>query len=212
MKVAPDNHRVAVALSGGGRSLANLLAAQRLQTGYEIAAVIASRSDCRGIDIARQHGLPVFVDNFAPTAADETARRLYAWLAPLEIGWIALAGFLKMFPLTPAYAGRIVNIHPALLPRHGGPGMYGDRVHRAVIAAGDLESGATLHFVNERYDEGQIIAQITVPVRPGDDAAKLAARVFRGECRLYPHVLARLVTGALPLAAGTIERLVYAEE
>lgn len=196
--------RVAVAVSGGGRSLANFLARQR-QGGatYEIAAVVSNKPTCGGVGIARDAKLPVFTDPFA--ADDATvADRLYAWLSAQRVGWIALAGFLKPWPLHAAWSGRVVNIHPALLPAFGGKGMYGDHVHRAVLASGLKATGATVHLVTERYDEGTILAQVQVPVLDGDDASTLAARVFAGETRLYPEVLERLVTGGrdLPLQGG----------
>jgi folate-dependent phosphoribosylglycinamide formyltransferase PurN len=200
---------VAVAVSGGGRSLRNFLERQRPGQGYEIAAVIASRPDCKGVEIARAAGLPVFIETFTAARLAEIGTRLYAWLDELQISWIALAGFLKMFPLDPRWDGKIVNIHPALLPRFGGHGMYGDRVHAAVVASGAATSGATIHYVNDKYDEGRIIAQIEVPVRPGDDAHALADRVFAAECELYPAVLDALIAGTLPHRDGRIERRVH---
>lgn len=210
MKADPSqSRRVAVAVSGGGRSLANLIERQADAGGYEIAAVIASRPDCRGAEIARTHGLPLFVEQFTPNRLPDIGARLYPWLTELDIGWIALAGFLKLFPLDPTWDGRIVNIHPALLPQFGGAGMYGDRVHRAVLAAGAHQSGATIHFVSDKYDEGAAIAQIVVPVRSGDTEHTLAARVFDAERALYPRVLNELVTGRLPLADGRIEKVMH---
>lgn len=197
--------RIAVGVSGGGRSLANLLECQRHGAPFEIAAVIASRPDCKALDIAAAHGLPTFVDNFK----GDVAARLYAWIDEQMIAWVALAGFLKLFPLSPRYVGRVVNIHPALLPKFGGPGMYGDRVHAAVLSAAEETSGATVHYVDAKYDEGKIIAQVVVPVRAGDDTRSLADRVFAGECKLYPAVLTQLVEGALPRPDGTILRMTY---
>jgi folate-dependent phosphoribosylglycinamide formyltransferase PurN len=202
-----DTRRVAVAVSGGGRSLANFLDWQRRgDVAYEIAAVVTNKPTCGGVAIAEAAKLPVFKDSFAATTqgTTDTATRLYAWLHEHRIGWVALAGFLKPWPLSPAWTGRVVNIHPALLPAFGGKGMYGDHVHRAVLASKLEVTGATVHLVTERYDEGAILAQVQVPVLAGDDAAALAARVFQGECRLYPQVLSRLVTGGkgLPLTGG----------
>jgi folate-dependent phosphoribosylglycinamide formyltransferase PurN len=114
---------------------------------------------------------------------------------------IVLAGYLKLVPpeVVARYAGRILNIHPALLPSFGGKGMYGMNVHRAVIEAGVPESGATVHFVDERYDEGHILAQRTVPVQAGDTPEDLAARVLAVEHRLYPEAVDHLCEA---LAAG----------
>ena len=200
--------RVAVAVSGGGRTLRNFLAHEREGAPYEVAGVIASRIDCGGTVIAAGERLPLFVDGFRaePEAMAKVAAGLDAWLAEQDVEWIALAGFLRPFPVLARFAGRTVNIHPALLPKYGGRGMYGHRVHAAVLAAGDSVTGATVHDVTERYDEGRVIAQIEVPVRAGDDVETLAARVFAAETVLYPRVLADLVAGVLPHAGGGIER------
>lgn len=110
-----------------------------------------------------------------------------------EIGFIVLAGFLSLVPpaLVRAYAGRIVNIHPALLPKYGGKGMYGHHVHEAVIAAGEKESGITIHLVNERYDEGATLAQFRVAVEPGDTPDSLAAKIHELEYAHFPEVIER---------------------
>jgi folate-dependent phosphoribosylglycinamide formyltransferase PurN len=200
--------RVAVGVSGGGRTLRNLLAAAQAGAPFEVAAVIASRIDCGGAVIAAAERLPLFVDPFRADAAAQAkvGADLDAWLGDQDVAWVALGGFLRPFPALPRFEGKVVNIHPALLPRYGGRGMYGHRVHEAVVAAGERVSGATVHFVTERYDEGRIVAQIEVPVCAGDDAEALAARVFEAETVLYPKALAGLVTGALPRADGGIER------
>ena len=110
---------------------------------------------------------------------------------------VVLAGFLWLVPaaVIEAFRGRIINIHPALLPRFGGKGMYGDRVHRAVLDAGCSESGITIHYVNEHYDSGDIIFQARCPVLPGDDVHTLATRVHELEYRHYPEVISRLLKG-----------------
>ena len=112
-----------------------------------------------------------------------------------ETDLLVLAGFLWLVPgpVIEAFRGRIINIHPALLPRFGGKGMYGDRVHWAVIEAGCSESGITIHYVNEHYDAGDIIFQARCPVLPGDDAHTLAARVHELEYRHFPEVISQLV-------------------
>jgi phosphoribosylglycinamide formyltransferase-1 len=186
--------RVAVLLSGSGRTLANFL--ERQATGelpVELVGVVSSRRDVRGVAIAREAGLPVAVirrRDHADVAAHNQA--IADWLEPRRPEIIALAGYLCYFMRPAWFAGPVVNIHPALLPRHGGQGMYGDRVHQAVLAAGDTESGCTVHHVDDQYDHGKIIAQQTVPVRPDDDVDRLAARVFAAECELYPRILAEL--------------------
>ncbi len=185
--------RVAVCASGRGSNLAALLASLPAGGPATVALVLSNRSDAGALEIAGRHGIPAAV--LAP-AADPLQ-----WLTPLErwsIDFVVLAGFLKQVPapVVARYAGRIINIHPALLPDHGGPGMYGGNVHRAVLARGDSESGATVHLVTERYDEGPILGQTRVPVLPGDTPETLAERVLATEHRLLPAaVLAAAPTG-----------------
>ena len=194
MSAADGAVPVAVLLSGGGRTLANLLARSDAGTlPVRVAGVVSSRPDAGGVAIARAAGLPVgvvrrrdFVDAPAHSAA------LNAWLAPLAPRMILLCGWLSWYAPPTGFTGPVLNIHPALLPRHGGRGMYGDRVHAAVLAAGDQESGCTVHRVDAVYDHGEILGQRRVPVLPGDDVHALAARVFAAECELYPEVVARL--------------------
>lgn len=190
----PRHARCAVLLSGSGRTLDNFL--QKIEAGdlpLDIVAVVSSRPDVRGVGIAREAGIPcgVFRRRDYPDVAAHNAA-INAWLRPLRPQLIALAGYLCFYIAPEGFAGPVVNIHPALLPRHGGKGYYGDRVHAAVLAEGDRVTGCTVHRVDDRYDHGEILAQREVPVLPGDDARTLAARVFAAECELYPEVLARL--------------------
>ena len=121
----------------------------------------------------------------------DDAARLLALLTEERADLVVLAGYLKLVPPTvvAAWAGRMVNVHPALLPAFGGAGLYGRRVHEAVLAAGARVSGSTVHLVDERYDHGHILAQWPVPVRPGDTPETLAARVLEAEHRLLPAVV-----------------------
>lgn len=201
MKQSPS--RVAVAVSGRGRSLKALIDSQA-QHHYEIVGVISSRSQCGAIDYSREMGLPLFVADFTQNSDPDFRRSLEIWLETQKVSWIALAGFLKPFPCLSSYNRRTINIHPALLPRHGGKGMYGIHVHRAVSAAAENRTGATIHFVSEGYDEGAIIAQIELAISPGEAPEVIADQVFAAECRLYPDVLNKLVTGSLPLAKNEI--------
>jgi len=178
--------RVAVAVSGGGSNLQALLDSLRPGTGAEVALVLSNSVKAGGLDRARTRQIPAvaFTD---PGAATE-------WLAHLRshrIDLLVLAGYLKLVPaeVIAAFRGRILNIHPALLPAFGGPGMYGKRVHEAVLAAGVPESGCTVHLVDEEYDRGEILAQARVPVLPGDTAETLAARVLAEEHKLLPRVV-----------------------
>ena len=185
---------VAVLLSGSGRTLENFL--QKIAAGslpVRIVAVVSSRADVRGVRIAREAGLPCGIyrrRDYDSTAAHCEA--INAWLAPFAPRMILLAGFLCYYMRPAWFSGPVLNIHPALLPRYGGKGYYGDRVHEAVLAAGDRESGCTVHLVDEIYDHGEIIGQRRVPVLPGDDVHRLATRVFAAECELYPEVVTRL--------------------
>jgi phosphoribosylglycinamide formyltransferase-1 len=127
---------------------------------------------------------------------------------------VVLAGYMRLVPpeVTHAYRGRMLNVHPALLPAFGGPGMYGARVHRAVIAAGARESGPTVHFVDEVYDHGPVIAQLPIPVLPTDDEHTLAARVLEAEHLLYPRVVEAVAAGSVRLLDdGTVERGPFAD-
>jgi len=181
-----------VLLSGGGRTLLNLLdAIEHGRLEAEVARVISSRRDAAGVERARAAGLEVDVlrprDFPEPAAfAAEQTRRILAERPDL----VVMAGYLVHYPVPPALAGRILNIHPSLLPRHGGRGLYGEHVHAAVLAAGDRESGCTVHVVDDEYDHGPIVAQRRVAVLPGDTAETLAARVFEAECALYPQAIA----------------------
>lgn len=195
--------RVAVAASGGGRSLRNLYE-QQSRYDYRVCAFISSKAGCQAEILAAEMNLPIFQENFGITAASDLATRLNRWLLEHEIDMVVLAGFLKPFPLLPSYGNKIVNIHPALLPLYGGKGMFGAHVHRAVLAAREAYSGATVHFVTQDYDEGAIIAQVKVPIGDLQDAEAIASRVFTAECRLYPQVLDGLSKGLLPLPGGKI--------
>lgn len=186
--------RAAVLLSGSGRTLANFL--ERIGLGtlpLRIVAVVSSRGDVRGVDVAREAGLPVgvFRRRDYPDAAAHNAA-INAFLEPHAPQLIALAGYLCLYQPPPGFAGPVVNIHPALLPKYGGRGYYGDKVHQAVLAAGDTESGCTVHLVEAEYDSGRILGQRRVPVLASDDVGSLSARVFAAECELYPAVLADL--------------------
>lgn len=180
-------HRLAVMLSGSGRTLVNLqkeIDEGRLDA--KIVLVIASR-ECLGAERARGLGLETMVEGGVIEA-----RRLGEMLAARNVEWVALAGYLKLVKIPPAYRGRFVNIHPALLPKFGGAGMHGHHVHEAVIKAGEKESGCTVHLCDEHFDTGDILLQKRCPVLPGDTADTLAARVFELECEAYPEALRKL--------------------
>jgi phosphoribosylglycinamide formyltransferase 1 len=175
--------RVAVLASGRGTNLAALLRALGDGPLAHVVLVVTNRAGTGAADIARAQGIPVH--QFTDSSDAEEWRRV---LAQSQVEFVVLAGYNKRVPaaVTAEWQGRMINIHPALLPRHGGPGMYGLRVHQAVLAAGDTTSGATVHLVSEEYDRGATLGQATVPVLPGDTPESLAARVLEVEHRLLP--------------------------
>jgi phosphoribosylglycinamide formyltransferase-1 len=184
---------VAVAASGRGSNLEALLRALGPDAPARVVLVLSDRPDAPALRRATERGVPgvVLAD---PSSSEE-------WLGALEphgVDLVVLAGYLKLVPsgVVARYRDRIINVHPALLPSFGGAGMYGRRVHEAVLASGARESGATVHLVDEAYDRGAILAQARVPVLPGDDAERLAARVLEAEHRLLPAaVLAAAAAG-----------------
>ncbi len=192
---------VGVLLSGTGRTLANLL--EEIQSGdlpLRIVAVGSDRESARGLEIARAAQIPVRVFKKSQFAGkEERDREIFHWQHEHGARLLCLAGYLSLLDLSFRAGLPVLNIHPALLPRFGGAGYYGDRVHSAVLAAGEKESGATVHLVDEHFDSGQILARIKVPVLASDDLASLRARVFQAECRLYPRVLAWIAAGKLRL-------------
>lgn len=178
--------RLACFISGGGRTVLNLLDA--IEAGgleAAIAVVVADRP-CVGIERCRARGLDVMEQRITTKQAlRDLLERHHADLA-------CLAGYLRLLPVPEGWEGRMLNIHPALLPRFGGPGMFGDRVHAAVIAAGERESGCTVHFCDDEYDTGRIVLQRRCPVLDTDSVETLAARVFEQECIAYPEAIRRV--------------------
>jgi phosphoribosylglycinamide formyltransferase-1 len=185
--------RVAVAVSGRGSNLEALLHALGPAAPARVVLVLSDRPDARALDRAREHGVPAEVLSVPADAAE--------WLVRLDrhrTDLVVLAGYLKLVPapVIARFRDRILNIHPALLPSFGGKGMYGLRVHEAVLASGARESGATVHLVDEAYDRGAVLGQARVPVLPDDTPDRLAARVLEVEHRLLPAaVLAAAAAG-----------------
>lgn len=179
--------RVAVLVSGGGTNLQALLDALHNSPVARVARVISNRPDAGALARAQRAKVPAVV-----LREPRDAGELLGVLQDIEI--VVLAGYLKLVPadVVRRFRGRMINIHPALLPAFGGAGMYGHRVHEAVLASGAKESGPTVHFVDEEFDRGAIIDQERVPVKPGDTADTLAARVLEAEHRLLPRVVLEL--------------------
>ncbi|MYF18170.1 MAG: phosphoribosylglycinamide formyltransferase [Gemmatimonadetes bacterium] len=164
--------------------------------------VISNNSDSGALQRARKMGVPAaHLSTYThpkPGALDEA---ILAILQAYGVEVVCLAGYMKRLgPRTlAAYRGRVLNIHPSLLPRFGGQGFYGDVVHRTVLAAGERETGATVHLVDEEYDHGQVLDQVQVPVAPGDSVETLSARVLQQEHRLYVQTLQRIAAGEIEL-------------
>jgi phosphoribosylglycinamide formyltransferase-1 len=167
---------------------------------------VSNNSGAGILELARSHSLPAVhlsQKNFSGEA--EFVSTLIETLRQYEANFLVLAGYMKrLHPhIINAFRNRIINIHPALLPRHGGQGMYGIHVHEAVIAAGEKVTGATVHFVNEEYDRGGIILQKEVPVLPDDTPETLAARVLRVEHEIYPEAIRLFAEGNIPVGSIT---------
>ena len=184
--------RLALFFSGTGGNALNLLAACREgRIPARVVAGVASTPKAGGIPRLEAEGVPVRValrSAYPDDAAYSAA--CYALAEAEGADAIALCGWLKKLVVVPRWEGRIVNIHPGLLPAYGGAGMWGMHVHRAVLAAGAAESGCTVHLVDNLYDHGRILARALVPVLPGDTAEALQRRVYEQEMRLYPDALA----------------------
>lgn len=175
-------YRVAVAVSGRGSNLDALCAALAGDPTVAVVLVVSERA-APALELAAARGIPTH-----QWADHADAGEWLRVLTEARVDLLVLAGYLKLVPaaVTTAFAGRIINVHPALLPKHGGHGMYGHRVHAAVLAAGEAESGATVHLVDAEYDRGAILAQGRVPVLADDTPASLATRVLSVEHRLLP--------------------------
>ena len=191
--------KLAVLVSGGGTTLQNLLdeiAAKRLEA--EVQVVVASRPDIKGLDRARSAGIPAHILERARFPdIDEFSARVFQHCGEAGAELICLAGWLCMLAIPERWRGKVINIHPALLPAFGGKGMYGAKVHRAVLDHGCKVSGCTVHFVDEHYDNGPIILQRTCPVLDDDTPESLARRVFEEEKIAYPEAIRLFHRGRL---------------
>ncbi|XP_020218455.1 phosphoribosylglycinamide formyltransferase, chloroplastic [Cajanus cajan] len=192
-EVTVRRKKLAVFVSGGGSNFRSIHeASKRGSLHGDVLVLVTNKSECGGAEYARNNGIPVIL---FPKAKDESnglsPADLVDTLRKFEVDFILLAGYLKLIPaeLIRAYQKSILNIHPSLLPAFGGMGYYGMKVHKAVIASGARFSGPTIHFVDEHYDTGRILAQRVVPVLANDTAEELAARVLNEEHQLYVEVV-----------------------
>lgn len=183
--------KLAVLISGGGRSLENLAACISAgELAAEIALVISSREGVGGLVRAERLGLPTRVLDPARELAPEAySAQVFEAVESAGCDLVVLAGYLRFLPIPKAWEGRVLNIHPSLLPAFGGKGFYGDRVHQAVLERGVQFTGCTVHYVDNEYDHGQILLQRCIQVAPGETVESLAGRVFEEEKLALPDAL-----------------------
>ncbi|MCD8080021.1 MAG: phosphoribosylglycinamide formyltransferase [Bacteroides sp.] len=183
---------IAVFASGSGTNAENIIRYFQEDNRLNVSLLVSSRTDAYVLERARALDVPCRV--FAREEWKQ-GEAILSLLEAYQIHFVVLAGFLLRIPevILHAYPNKIINIHPSLLPRYGGKGMYGDRVHEAVVAAGEQESGITIHYINEHYDEGQVIFQTTCPVLPEDTPAEVACKVHALEYKHYPEVIRRII-------------------
>jgi phosphoribosylglycinamide formyltransferase-1 len=197
--------KLAVLISGTGRTLKNFIdLAAEGQLPVDIRLVVSSTPKAGGLKFAQEAGIPTRIvrrqDFPAGATGDlEFGNTIFTACREAGVDYVAMAGFLKLAPVPPDFVGRVLNIHPALIPAFCGHGMYGEHVHRAVLEAGVKVTGCTVHFVDNQYDHGPIIWQQPVPVFDDDTPDTLAKRVFEVEKEAYPHVLRLLAAGRIQL-------------
>lgn len=184
--------RIVILASGSGSNAENIITYFKQNPQIEVAAVLTNKSMAKVLERCDRLQTPAFYFNKAAFMASDTVVRL---LKGLETDLIVLAGFLWKIPqnVIDAYPDKIINIHPALLPKYGGKGMYGEKVHQAVRENGDVETGITIHYVNEHYDEGGIIFQAKVAVEPSDNPDSIAEKVHQLEYGHFPKVIEKLL-------------------
>lgn len=182
---------VAVLVSGSGRSLENLIERVRArELDCTIALVVSSTPKAFALERARRHGIPsVVIDPERKLSVDDFGRDVFAAVESFDCDVVVLAGFLRLLKIPSRWLGRVLNIHPALLPAFGGKGFYGERVHQAVIERGVQFTGCTVHYVDNEYDHGPILLQRCIGVKPDDTPESLAARVFEEEKIALPEAL-----------------------
>jgi len=196
-------HRLALFASGSGTNAENIIRYFQNEPQIKVSCICTNRPDAFVINRAKRYDVPVLI--FSRTEFYQT-ENILNYLLENKIDWIILAGFLWLVPsyLIDHFPNRIINIHPALLPKFGGKGMYGHHVHQAVIDQKEPVSGITIHFVNHDYDRGSIIFQATCPVEPGDTPDSLAARVHELEYEFFPKIIEReILKGTRDKGQGT---------
>ncbi len=186
---------IGILLSGTGRTLDNIVSflAENPELGH-VDTVVSSRPGVLGLDKAAKYDIPHRV---IPCQQPEDSAAIFDHLDQIGIDFVLLAGWLRLLRIPERWSQRVLNIHPSLIPKFSGKGFYGSRVHKAVIEAGESESGCTVHYVDDVYDHGRILLQERVPVQAGDTAETLADRVFQAECVAYPKAI-RLLAASRP--------------
>jgi phosphoribosylglycinamide formyltransferase-1 len=191
--------RLAVFISGGGTTLQNFL--DRIREGRlpaQVVLVVSSRADAVGLHRAAQEGVPaVVVERKEAPSREAFSQRIFDLCRQAKADLVCLAGFLQLLHIPADFAGRVLNIHPALIPAFCGKGFYGHHVHAAALEYGVKVSGCTVHFADNVYDHGPIILQRTVPVQEDDTPDTLAARIFVQECEAYPEAIRLFAEGRL---------------
>ena len=187
---------LAIFASGTGSNARKIIEFFLNSTEIKVALVVSNKREAGVLDIAQNYNIPTYVTDRKTFYETED---LLTVLHDQEVDFIALAGFLWLIPgyLVQAFPRKILNIHPALLPKYGGKGMYGIHVHTAVQAAGDAESGMTIHFVNEHYDEGDVVFQARCPISPTDTPDHIAHQVLALEHAYYPEVIQKIMKDEL---------------
>lgn len=182
-------NKIAIFASGGGTNAEAIMTYFEKHKSAKVAVLLSNRRSAYCLERAKNHNIPAI--SFSKDTLYNSPNEIIDILHRYDVDFIVLAGFMCFVPveITKEWAGRIVNIHPALLPKFGGQGMYGDNVHRAVVAAGESESGITIHYVNERYDEGDIIFQASCPVLPTDTPEDVATKIHTLEQEHFPRII-----------------------
>ena len=191
--------RIAVFVSGRGSNLQAILNSQALKNIVEVKAVVSDKIKCAAFEIAERYSIPVY--SIGEREGCISYEKLSNLFASFEIELIVLAGFLKLIPgyIIAAYKGRMINIHPALLPSFGGKGMYGMNVHKAVFESSAKVSGVSIHFVDETFDTGKIIAQECVDISDVKSPDEIAERVLKIEHKLLPYVIGKFAEGKVKM-------------
>jgi phosphoribosylglycinamide formyltransferase-1 len=200
--------RLAVCASGNGTTLQNLI--DRIKTKKlhaQIVQVVASRPRIGAIKRASDAGIPLALANRAAKTIQEYSRSIFDPIRHSKADLVVLAGFLSLLEIPADYQGKVINIHPALIPAFCGKGYHGAAVHKAAIESGVKVSGCTVHFADAAYDSGPIILQRTVDVREDDTAETLAARVFQAECQALPEAIGYYATGRLEVRGRRVRVL-----